>query len=328
MKRSKFLRAGMAAAFVLAAAGPALSQGDASVYSEQHRKVRGSSNVDVLGPNLFGDQVSLYSGRVEFVQHDLELPGNNALPMGVARRLTTGRDMVVASGMFGDWDLEIPRLHGIFATGYNNFGWAVGDYAPDHYKRCSQYGAPPAGRPISAGNAIWEPEEYWFGNNLYMPGQGSQMILHRSAGNTLKPTDGSAYPLVTKGGWQIGCLPSLANAASLGNIRGEGFLRWARTAHAGPSTTWLSAERRRWSKARPAAAVPWPLRATPATRAARALVRRRPTGLRAGRCRRRRSPPPSTTVLIVPSSGCCPRGPPTASATPRPTTTTASTRGS
>jgi RHS repeat-associated protein len=214
------------------AAQPVFAQGTTSVYSEEHRRVRGSSNVDALGPNLFGDRVSLYSGRVEFVQQDLELPGNNALFMGIARRLTTGRDMVNNAGMFGDWDLELPRLHGIFASGSRNYGWAVGDYLPDIYKRCTQFAAPPVGFAIGGSGYVWEPEEYWFGNNLYVPGQGSQPILTRSAANNLQPT-GGGYPLVTKGGWQIQCLPSIANNQGFGNAQGEAF-----TALAPDGTRW------------------------------------------------------------------------------------------
>ncbi|WP_164885180.1 RHS repeat domain-containing protein [Rubrivivax rivuli] len=192
------------------------------MYSEQHRKVRGSSNVDALGPNLFGDQVSLYSGRIEFVQQDLDIPGNNTLPVGIARRLTSGRDLINNAGMFGDWDLEIPRLQGIFAVGSRNFGWAVGDYAPDYYKRCSQFSAPPVGRAMISTGLVWEPDEYWFGTNLYMPGQGSQPLLQRAPGNTLQPSTGS-YPLVTKSGWQIQCLGSISNNQGAGHIQGEAF---------------------------------------------------------------------------------------------------------
>lgn len=198
------------------------AQGETSLYNEQHRKVRGSSSVDVVGPNPFGDQISIYSGRVEFVQQDFELPGNSALFVGIGRRLTSGRDMVNDAGMFGDWDIELPRLHGIFAAGARNKGWAVGDYPPDHFKRCSQFAAPPIGFAMGGNGYVWEPEEYWFGNTLYAPGQGSQPILVRSPANTVQPTVGS-YPLITKSGWQLQCLPSIANSQGFGNVQGEAF---------------------------------------------------------------------------------------------------------
>ena len=204
--------------------GAAWSQTDASAYSEEHKRVRGSQSAAALGLDLFGDSIGHYSGRLEFVQTDFMLPGNDELPLGVARRLVTGgREILFDPGQFGDWDLELPRLHGVFASGTNNFGWAVGDYPPDYFKRCSRFGSPPVGRAMSGGLQTWEPEEYWFGNALYVPGQGDQEILLRSAANTQQPGDGAAYPLVTKGGWQLGCVPTLANAQTSGLAQGEGF---------------------------------------------------------------------------------------------------------
>ena len=201
---------------------PAAAQGETTWYKETHRQVRGSSAVSALGPNLFGDQVSLYSGRIEFVQNDLEVPGNNSLPVGISRRLTSGRDMVNNAGMFGDWDIEIPRLQGIFASGAKNKGWAVGDLPANFYKRCTGYAAPPVGFPMGASGYVWEPEEYWYGNSLYIPGQGTQTLLLRAPGNTLQPTSGG-FPIVTKSGWQLQCLPSIANNQGFGKIQGEGF---------------------------------------------------------------------------------------------------------
>jgi RHS repeat-associated protein len=211
-----------ATASLWAATTPVSAQGETTWYKETHRQVRGSSAVSALGPNLFGDQVSLYSGRIEFVQNDLEVPGNSSLLVGISRRLTSGRDMVNNAGMFGDWDLEIPRLQGIFASGSRNSGWAVGDYPPDFFKRCTQYAAPPVGFPMGGSGLVWEPEEYWYGNSLYIPGQGSQTLLLRAPGNTLQPTS-SGYPIITKSGWQIQCLPTIANNQGFGRIQGEGF---------------------------------------------------------------------------------------------------------
>ena len=43
-----------------------------------------------VGTDLFGDKVNLYTGRLEFVQTDVTLPGNSSLPVSVGRRLVTG----------------------------------------------------------------------------------------------------------------------------------------------------------------------------------------------------------------------------------------------
>ncbi len=44
----------------------------------------------MLGADLFGDKLNYYNGSLEFVQIDVSLKGNNALPMSVGRRLVTG----------------------------------------------------------------------------------------------------------------------------------------------------------------------------------------------------------------------------------------------
>jgi hypothetical protein len=62
------------------------------------------------------------------------------------------------------------------------------------------------------------------GTSLYVPGASAQEVVIRTVANSIKPSDGQNYPLVTKAGWQIRCLPSLQNARTSGLIQGEGFL--------------------------------------------------------------------------------------------------------
>lgn len=61
-----------------------------SNYFEQGKLVRAGEAVGTLGADLFGDKVNLYTGTVEFIQTDVSLPGNSALPVSVGRRLATG----------------------------------------------------------------------------------------------------------------------------------------------------------------------------------------------------------------------------------------------
>lgn len=207
------------------------AQGTVSIYDEQDKLVRSDGQVTPLKGDLLGDHVSLYSGALEFINADVAIPGNNALPVGVARRYVTGQLRVAAeasvtTGIFGDWDLEIPRMSGVFAGGVANQGWAVENSGANIYKRCTYFGAPSYGRP-SKGLTTWEPQEFWSGNSLYLPGQGAQEVLLRTGQNLLQPSDGRSWPLVTKNGWQIGCLPTLANGTGYGNWQGEGFLALA-----------------------------------------------------------------------------------------------------
>jgi hypothetical protein len=67
---------------------------------------------------------------------------------------------------------------------------------------------------------MWNPEEYWHGNFIYIPGSGSQEILKRAGTtNNNVPTDGNNWPLVTRSLWALRCLPG---AMSRGP--GEGFI--------------------------------------------------------------------------------------------------------
>lgn len=63
-------------------------------HFEQGLLMRSGETVGALGPNLMGDSINDYSGALEFSQTDASLPGNNALPVAVGRRLVTGSKQI------------------------------------------------------------------------------------------------------------------------------------------------------------------------------------------------------------------------------------------
>src|SRR4051812_18205065 len=86
------------------------AQVTAKTYFEQGVLARSGEVVDVAGPNLMGDQVNEYSGDLSFTQVDASLPGNSELPVSVARYRSASADQAFeAGGLFGDWDIDIPR---------------------------------------------------------------------------------------------------------------------------------------------------------------------------------------------------------------------------
>lgn len=183
-------------------------------YTEQGKLIRAPQAVTTLGTDLFGDKVNLYTGRLEFVQTDVSLPGNSSLPVSVGRRLVTGQEPVDGA-LFGRWDLEIPRMHGIFELrkGWVNKSGGV--------NRCSTYSEPSAAITPSSG-ASWSAGEFWHGNFLYVPGYGDQEMLSRNHLYTSAPGNAAAsHPVVTRGNWAIQCLAGMA--AGNGSL-GEGFL--------------------------------------------------------------------------------------------------------
>lgn len=194
----------------------ALAQ-ETSTYQQQGKLIRAPRDVARLGADLFGDKVNLYTGALEFVHNDISLPGNNALPVSVGRRLVVGQEGN-DNALFGKWDIEIPHLHGVFAM---QGGWAAGlGTVPGN--RCSAFGEPPTKSGSYGSNSTWRGTEYWHGSFLYVPGAGDQEILRRNPSYTQAPGgDTAGYPLVTRNNWAFRCLPALA----AGNTQsGEGFI--------------------------------------------------------------------------------------------------------
>jgi hypothetical protein len=188
-----------------------------SQYQEQGKLIRAPQALGVLGADLFGDKVNLYTGTLEFVQTDVSLPGNNALPVAMGRRIVVGKALMDDTS-FGRWDMDIPHLHGIFAGGWNT------GLGTDPSLRCSKFGAPKDALGSYTNNpALFKATEFWHGNFIYVPGHGDQEMLRRSTDNGVAPGgNASQYPIVTRNNWQISCLPSMAYGGG-----GEAFMALA-----------------------------------------------------------------------------------------------------
>ena len=185
-------------------------------------RVSAAEAIAPLGDSLFGDSTNYYSGATTFSVTDIDLPGNSALPVRLTRtHSATEARGPTAPGLLGEWELEVPYVHGTFAT---DLGWRVS--GPNPNARCStpfnSITPPDAVVSGTVGGRIFPGADYWAGNSLSVPGQGSQMLLARSPANTLVPTDGQNYPWATLSHWQVRCLPSLASGEA-----GEGFLALA-----------------------------------------------------------------------------------------------------
>lgn len=187
---------------------------------EYHKTVNVAGDVASLGQNLFGDQVDLYTGAASFESVDVSLVGNNALPVEVRRRYSvesrtfSERSQLVArDGGFSDWELSLPHLKGTFAEGR---GWQVGDMGSD--QRCLHgLGAAPVVEGSPSG--FWDPAEYWHGNHLVVPDEGSSELLAVVGGNDNQPTSGGPYLWMTKSNWFFSCLANTANG-----VAGDAFL--------------------------------------------------------------------------------------------------------
>lgn len=65
-----------------------LAQTTTTTQNESHKLIRANDTVGSLGVDLFGDEVNLYSGALSFAAVDVDLPGNDDLPMRIARKFS------------------------------------------------------------------------------------------------------------------------------------------------------------------------------------------------------------------------------------------------
>lgn len=180
------------------------------LWEEYDKLLKGRESVTALGNEAFGDQVGMSNGALSFTVTDISLPGNFSLPVALTRsyavRNNQGylgwfRDMA-----FADWDLEVPRLSGTFA---DTTGWA---------SKCSAQNVGEARPPIVNGGAWFEAEEYWQGNQVILPGRGSEEMLLATNTSLARPSSGGPYYWVTTNQTWFSCLPARKNGP------GEGFL--------------------------------------------------------------------------------------------------------
>src|SRR4249919_1044873 len=100
--------------------------------TEYDKKIKSAQDVEVLGADLAGDQTSVYTGSTEFVATDVSVSGNDGLSVAVGRRYPVEKDHMSAQDYtgydvpllraFGDWDMDIPYLSGVFSE---QNGWDI-----------------------------------------------------------------------------------------------------------------------------------------------------------------------------------------------------------
>lgn len=198
------------------------AQTSATPEQEYKKLIKVNEDIQPLGDTPFGERISLYDGSLSFGQTDVTVTGTGPT-------ITVGRDFAMHGvedrpdlqyRAFGDWDLQLPQIFTVTADQNNVHGWQVAAGNPNAI--CSSFGPPPsvAAPTGDSERADWEPQTWWQGYQLRIPGQASQDLLSRSEANTATPSvNGLSYPIVTKANWAVGCLPQAANDATV-----EGFL--------------------------------------------------------------------------------------------------------
>lgn len=184
---------------------PSLAQ-EPPNYSE---RIRLGGIVQGLDQDAFGERFDRYTGELTFFQKDVVLAGTGP-DIVVGRTYSAGRHSKGdGPAGFADWAINIPH---IATRTPRRQVWQVGSSATAKLQRCSSFDLPAISN--IPGNAWWD------GYTLTDEHGNTRVPLQRVAENQNAP-DGNpgSYPIVTRDGWQISCLPATANGEP-----GEAFL--------------------------------------------------------------------------------------------------------
>ena len=179
------------------------SNASSAPWEDYSKFIHKRSGVSVVGPEGFGDTVSLYNGALSFSVTDISVPGNSALPVALTRTLSVSQrsDFYIYDDPLADWDLDVPRISGVYGSTWPN-------------TRCSSTTAGTAAPTVTVtGGATYTGLDYYQGLQASMPGGGELIVADRS---TPKPSAGT-YTWLTPALTYISCLSSIQNGS------GEGF---------------------------------------------------------------------------------------------------------
>jgi RHS repeat-associated protein len=191
------------------------------VYAEYDKKVRAAEQVAPLTSDLFGDSVAPYLGQTEFNQVDIDLPGNDTLPVQLRRRFVVSsltKDMLRDEkggmgnpyGGAGNWDVDVPYIAGVFDSGYK---WDRPNGVPGQQGRCSTVFTPGTQPGYSQDDVL-------SGAKIHLPGEGdlSLMALSPDWPPVHAAADGQTHLWTTRRFDSFTCTP-IKNGAY-----GEGFV--------------------------------------------------------------------------------------------------------
>lgn len=178
---------------------------NAQVIDQKYEnKIEAARSIAALSDGMFGENINEYSGASVFTQVDVSLPGNSDLPVALGRTYSV-EDKYGSNnlGGFGDWDVDVPHISGIFGT---NLGWSVANSAsPDRYRRCS------LALPPELGTSSFTVDEVWGGHLLHIPGGDNGQLIAARADSYPDPADGQVYPWTTQSQSRLRCLGSTKN---------------------------------------------------------------------------------------------------------------------
>ncbi|WP_414730459.1 wall associated protein [Xanthomonas vasicola] len=195
----------------VAAAGAARGQNAIEPYVEYAKLVRAAEKTAPLDDGLMGDGISLFDGQTSFRNVDIQLKGNDGLPLELVRRLVVKPkpqgDFSKDYAGLGNWEIDVPSISGTFDAAYK---WDT-DILNRPKARCSAVFYP-------AVRSSVKYRDVWHGNSVHIPGRGDHEMLILD-GSPLVPSDGGTHLWTTSAMDAFACKGSTANG-----YPGEGFV--------------------------------------------------------------------------------------------------------
>ncbi len=183
-------------------------------YQEYSQKVRDAQQLSALDDGLFGDTVSLFNGGTEFNVVDVSLPGNDALPVELRRRLNVVAEPSVGFvdrfGGVGNWDIDVPNISGVVD---GHFRWNSNSLG-EARQRCADRLYPSTGSQARLS-------DIFHGFTIRIPGAGSKSLLAHET---------STYPKLgtgTAGLWTTRDLDAFTCTPMINGYPGDGFVMHA-----------------------------------------------------------------------------------------------------
>jgi YD repeat-containing protein len=175
-------------------------------YQEYNKRIQTAQNMTALKNDLFGESISLYNGKTDFSVSDVDLPGNNSLPVRLSRRFSVELHLTGTASTFnanlegaGGWDIDVPHISGTFPSAGSS--WAD--------TRCS-------GEMVPSVSTQFYLTDIWQGNTIHIPGAGDRTMLALEA-NTPRPSDGISHKWTSSQRDGIDCIPMVSG------LPGEGY---------------------------------------------------------------------------------------------------------
>lgn len=174
-------------------------------YVEYRKHIEAVQNLSPLDQTLFGDSISLYNGSTIFTVTDIDVPGNNALPVRLSRRHVV--ELQPQGNLFAydtrlrsidNWEVDVPYMSATYPA---TTGWPP--------QRCS------GGLIPSIGDLFFR-HEIWQGISIHIPGEGERSLLGIQS-ESPKPSSGGPWRATTAQRDMFDCLSSVTGLA------GEGF---------------------------------------------------------------------------------------------------------